>query len=1158
MFALRGLLRRGGRMAKQRIGISLVSITILILLSSTLLSFVPAIVRAQDAPPLDETGKIGGIFLRPGVRDEFKSGVEMAWSHTLDTLRGAQGGEPQRRQIVDRYQDYAILASMSDSVGDFQFDFWIVEPVSDIRIYLPSNFTFAYSSSGYGEPTASDKVYSVWTDITNDYSYISVGTLPVDDPIAPSWDRIEIGRIPTSSSPLPSFGILPGLYHIRLFHIRAPFTGGLYHFKIYIDGESIGEGNFPITIVKSTLEPAYVTGRVSLEGLEPSILVSGRVTAKGVTQFGTYAEAVAYFGTADFESADDQASHYRYWLFGLPAGTFDLTASASGFRKASSRIVVDAGQSLTQPDFELEKGVEIQVTVWSKDQEGPIPWGNLWQLPYGTNDAYLPMDDEGPHRDILIRLFDQYEESVGYWASDDIDAPYGPPWSNATVDGKRFYSPLILKPSTVPSSNSYVVNLTDNRGLPSIRLDGHVPADGADLVEGIEEGFYTVKIQVTGYVMATADDWQRSFTVTPSTRTRTMEVDLRRSSWITVSTIIENALPAPVSNATLAIIAKSTDDFEKGVAAGIFPAGADQFTMVLEGFNGAYNGFRPSVDYQDYGLEPVDYRLEAYMADVGMPYAGQRGVGWYTTEEPDPELWITPGPGSLGAVFHVKPSSIELVLRSTQISEPVRPTPWTFPGAGIMVYFIDELGEMAAILDPMLYGLVQDDGTITNDPYDIDTTEVGYHGLLRVAFTGIDTGPVGALGGSYPTRLEEGKYSVSVATLGYVQRRDDSTYVVPGVSNDLQVDLVQGAQMRVELEFKHESEPTAFNGFARVEVYNQEGSLVGASIYAGADPNPNLAYFPYDPSRDWKLTPGAAEGANSEPEPQRAFLSGLHYGVPPVTWADWPGMTPSDANRLTMESDATVVFDVFGFYSYFGGSDSRRDRLWANGWDTTNGLAQTDSGIRGTRDVLDLEGWGGFTIHVWAFDPYGPDGTFDPMGPDGLFGTEDDYTSTDVVDGGLSDFRAYAQTADTTGIEAPWGGAATVHMILEDQPSLSGAVYWTDMFGDARTLAWAQVIERSSDGIWTSSLSGSYKLWLSVGSHEFLITTIGEEQLWEPLSFEVVLAMNGAHTFRDVTLTTSSTAAPEFASPTWTVVVPLTALLIFFSRNRGKRKLIHQ
>ena len=108
-------------------------------------------------------------------------------------------------------------------------------------------------------------------------------------------------------------------------------------------------------------------------------------------------------------------------------------------------------------------------------------------------------------------------------------------------------------------------------------------------------------------------------------------------------------------------------------------------------------------------------------------------------------------------------------------------------------------------------------------------------------------------------------------------------------------------------------------------------------------------------------------------------------------------MVRSDANRLSMPIGASVAFDVFGFHSYYGGSDSRIERLWANGWDTTNGVAHADSGIRGSRDVQDLEGWGNFTVRVWAFDPYGPDGVFDANGPDGIFGTEDDYTSPDLA-----------------------------------------------------------------------------------------------------------------------------------------------------------------
>jgi len=1089
------------------------------------------------------------VFLRPGVRDEYKPG----WSHTLDTLRGTQGGGAQGGQIIDRYQEYAILASMSDSIGDFQFDLQILAPISDIRIYVPSNFTFAYSSSGYGDATTSDKIYSVWTDITNDYSYVSVRVLGEDDPIAPGWHLVEIGRIPTPTLPTPSFTIVPGLYHIRLFQMRAPFTAGLYHFKIYVNGVSIGAGNFPIIIVKSSLNPAYITGLVALRGLAPAILVSGRVTASGTTSIGKYAEAVAYFGPQDLEASDAIASYYRYWLFGLPAGVFDLTASASGFLKVSSRLTVDEGQSL-HSDFELERGTEVRVTVWSKNANGPIPWGNLWQVPYGTNNPNLAIDNGNHHRDILLRLLDQYDESVGYWASDDIDPPYGPPWTLLTIDGKRNYSRLLLKPSTLPSSGSYTETLTDSRGLPSVRLDGHVPADTADLIEGIDAGFYKLEMQVTGYVIAEADDWQRSLTIAPNSRTYSQQVDLRRSSWIMATAIISNAVYAPVSGPTLVIVARSTDNLEKAVAAGTFPAGATQFTMVLEGFDGMYNLHRASTDYQDYGLEPVDYTLDAYMADMATPFAGIAGVGWYLVEEDIVDARISFGATASAVAFHLDALSIEFVLRSMRLQQPMQLAPWTFPGAGIRIILIDELGNMTATLDPFFYGLVQDDGTIIGDPYDIGTGAIGWHGMLRVLFTGLDPGPVSALGGLYPTRMKEGLYHVSTGTLGYIQLRDTSVYLHAGIHNDLEVDLVQGAQIRVEVDFRHEGVATGFNGSVRVELYNQVDTLVGASIYSGAQPNPNLNYYlPFNALEDWKLVPGAAEGAGTGAQPQRAFYSRLYYGVPPITWANWPMMIRSDANRLSMPQGARVAFDVFGFHSYSGSSDSRIERLWANGWDTTNGIAHADSGIRGSRDVQGLEGWGNFTVRVWAFDPYGPNGVFDANGPDGIFGTEDDYTSPDLADGSLSDFRAYVQTTEITDVEASWGGAAVVRVTLEEQPSLLGVVSWIDMFGNLRTLPWAQVIERSPDDVWASSTTGSYRLWLSEGSHEFYVTTIGEEQLWQPFRFEIILAGPGVHAFSDVTLAPPSTATPEFKGPAWTAVIPLTALLILFSRRRNNR-----
>jgi len=159
----------------------------------------------------------------------------------------------------------------------------------------------------------------------------------------------------------------------------------------------------------------------------------------------------------------------------------------------------------------------------------------------------------------------------------------------------------------------------------------------------------------------------------------------------------------------------------------------------------------------------------------------------------------------------------------------------------------------------------------------------------------------------------------------------------------------------------------------------------------------------------------------------------------------------------------------------------------------------------------------------------------------------------DAVDSGPSDFRAYSQVADIQDVQVPWGGVATVPVTLEEQPSLSGIVYWTDMYGDLRTLPWAQVIERSPGDTWTSTTTGAFKLWLSPGSHDLYVSTIGEEQLWETFEFSIVLARTGVHTTRDIILVTSGAPTPEFSVTAWTMIIPLAFLLVLVRKERRRR-----
>jgi len=289
------------------------------------------------------------VFLHPGVEDSYKPG----WSHTLDTLWGNQStpvpGEPdtnpQTRQVFDKYLDYSILASASDSVGDLQFDFTIPPVVGAntyIDIYVPPEFTWL-------APTREE---SIWTDVTNDYQYIWTSTRSSYDPIAPNWVRVRIGRDQWFGQ--HGVVLIPGTtYHVRLFDLKAPSVAGLYHFKIYVSGVSIGAGNYPFVIVKNELNPAWVQVTVRTHAYAvagwPFAFSSGSVLAEGTTPEGRAVSAIGYWGPmewiGDSVVPGELGAMYRLYLFGLAEGTYTLKAEASGFNPTvTERFSVYAGQ----------------------------------------------------------------------------------------------------------------------------------------------------------------------------------------------------------------------------------------------------------------------------------------------------------------------------------------------------------------------------------------------------------------------------------------------------------------------------------------------------------------------------------------------------------------------------------------------------------------------------------------------------------------------------------------------------------------------------------------------------------------------------------------------------------------------------------------------
>jgi len=148
---------------------------------------------------------------------------------------------------------------------------------------------------------------------------------------------------------------------------------------------------------------------------------------------------------------------------------------------------------------------------------------------------------------------------------------------------------------------------------------------------------------------------------------------------------------------------------------------------------------------------------------------------------------------------------------------------------------------------------------------------------------------------------------------------------------------------------------------------------------------------------------------------QRADESADIYGVPydqtephQETWNAWDEPASSDGNRLNVPITSAAAVDVYGFYWYKGGAY----RTWAGGWPTNNRTAQVDYGLKGSVDIPGWAGSGGglYTVKVWAFDPYGPDGFFAAA------------TENEAFSGFSDDWRMFSMALPITNVQAPWGG----------------------------------------------------------------------------------------------------------------------------------------
>jgi hypothetical protein len=406
--------------------------------------------------------------------------------------------------------DYPKGAIIQNTTGDISLNITLTDEASSIAIYIPPEFTFLRSDTT-----------SVWTSITNNYTRISIGKSRSMENIAPSWWSVEVDG-----------SIAPGNYAVKLFSVRAPDVCGRYFVKVFIDGISIGAENFPTIVVKGDLYPAYVSGRVlNADSGEYGVPVSasGKVVAEGKTAGGRTVKAQAYFNAS---------ANGNYIIYGLAAGTYNLTASASSFvpTTMSRTISVYPGQSLEGVDIYVSPSATISGTIYSKCASQLVQWG------YNSS-GRVP-------RPISVEILDFKLNSIAVLAN----------YTN--YDPSSVYFPFSFDGST--------------------ELDGHVPQDYAAYVSGLESGDYYLEAHATGYL-------QRDVVavhVYNYSRSISIPFDLWRTSYfnVTVHFMDSQGLPAEtLNNGTLSLKAYTLDGTVWGSSSALVPAGQFSWNMTITG-----------------------------------------------------------------------------------------------------------------------------------------------------------------------------------------------------------------------------------------------------------------------------------------------------------------------------------------------------------------------------------------------------------------------------------------------------------------------------------------------------------------------------------------------------------------------------------------------
>jgi hypothetical protein len=506
-----------------------------------------------------------------------------------------------------------------------------------------------------------------------------------------------------------------------------------------------------------------------------------------------------------------------------------------------------------------------------------------------------------------------------------------------------------------------------------------------------------------------------------------------------------------------------------------------------------------------------------------------------------------------------KGAHFNVTVFSTDWEQPRVERPWLYPGDGIYVYFTDSKG-VVIDYDGMPLQVAGSTTSVGSLPY-FEGNDIYAEPLLNTGVWGdggfcgachetviqdaVDNGGPGSL--VEPTHFETDTYTVTAFTPGYVQKKPFSVFAQKGNStSDIKVNLVQGANITLNLKFKLENvfQPTFANMSMRMRLFNEKGQLVAVWLTSAEDevgggvrvvgPNFNPAdpttcpygvlncyaqayargsadtrglVLDYVPAGTTDLQVNLIGFEDGYYEPVRTLTAGYNYadGSPaPMSGYDDP-------------------YGIDGYPNYQGSWTIEADAVW----DYNAGLNNYYPPVQGL-----LQGESFHTI---------------PGHPNGLYGYVGDSRSANHL-------GPYAQRMVWTVPNAHLGGESSVTFELDQRAYIAGQINAFTWSGELRPLSFAGITIAGADGFKNTAYTwdGEYEMFLNPGDYNFTIAG------WSPTGEGFKVLSAPVHLSDGQTaigqnfgpLQRSNIPIPEFSGLAVVVASALAASLYLLRRRR--------